>query len=249
MLRTVESTFARIASFPLAESATNQVEEGACMVVGGYDSSGRMYVQPSGGTNNDDHPFVGFALSEITSLNSLVSVETVDLEGGSSQNTLTLEHAPSSDPSFQDVTGGDLVVGQKQNTAGAVDEDGDWNITGNVLTYEVATDGKVTLVYRYTPTIVDIRRVQGDVHPGVHVTQQMGMVSVVQAGNVLLDNFNTVNDWSQLATAHPKIYTGANGRITTASTTNVEIDALIYQQPRNMDSAGGAALMGISFSV
>ena len=230
----------RTTARPLA-SGVSTVEEGACLVAD-YDSNGVMQVRPSSGMAGEI--FVGFALTEKTELETVVAQDTFSSKAGKS--TYTLSHSYKGSGRITGVDAEDNAEGMESD----VDANDEWHVDGTTLTLQTdATVGtSFTIEYRYTPTVVDYRRIQGDVHPGPAVGVSQGVITVLEAGELLFDNYDTTKDWKFIDTAAVNLKTGANGRITRGTANEVNIRGLVTQQPRAYESAGDAVLMGLSFT-
>ena len=240
MLRTIESQLTRVVTRPLASGVTTGVEEGACLE-GDYDNDGRLVVKPSTGSTG---LFVGFAIGEIAAPKTLVAVETFSLvHHATEKRTFTLEHSYANSGRAYSAT---QAFTEDANTDTAYD----WSASGTTLTVKPHTSGAdlaFTFIYRYTPTVIDIRRVQGDVHPGQHVTLDRGEVGVIEAGSILFDMFDTTKDWSAVSDAL-FLTMGTGGRVTTGTDVSARIRGVITRRPFHSDNAE-TALMGLSFSI
>ena len=231
----------RTTSRPLA-SGVSKVEEGTCLVAD-YDANGVMHVRPSASTANEI--FVGFALTEKTELETLVALDTFT-SAAATKETYTLSHSYNTGARM--VSGTGLAGVAAAASASAVNAANQWHVSGTTLTVQVAANTTFTLAYRFTPTVVDYRRVQGDIHPGPAVGVSQGVITVLEAGELLFDNYDTTADWQFGDAVDVDLKTGANGRITRGGT-GTDIRGIITQQPRAYESAGDAVLLGLSFNV
>lgn len=162
-------------------------------------TAGAFGLKPSTGASTDN--FVGVAVSQQMDLLSLTKVEEAV---HTTSNTYTLARTPSASTlSVYNLTDGAVVP-----ASGG----GAWSLTGKVVTLDAATQGDLLkYTYRYAPTVVEARAVQGDVWPGGPAGASINQVGVIKNGIVYTDQFDTTVNWNA---ANPVVRVAANGLFT-----------------------------------
>lgn len=156
-------------------------------------------VQPSDGVA--DEKFAGFTNTQTSAASFLqttaVVVEDVVLP---SSKAVTLGRAP--------IAGTAIARDKDTGVVVAIA-----SVVGKVATISAGTAGQnLSITYRYNLTVVEARSRNGDVTPGGYAGLTTGSVSLVQAGTVYTDQFDTSADFAEVGA---KIVLADNGLITT----------------------------------
>lgn len=170
--------------------------EGSALVAD--TTAGVFGVKPSTGGAGDN--FVGVSVSQQMTLNFMSKVEEFVHPAG---NTFTLARTPAASTlSVYNLTTGAVVP------AGA----GGWTLAGRVLTLDAATLGNtLAATYRFAPTAIEARSIQGDVYPGGPAGAMVNQVGVIKNGTIYTTEFDSTVNWRA---ANPTVRVGANGLFT-----------------------------------
>jgi hypothetical protein len=121
---------------------------------------------------------------------------------------------------------------------------GQYGISGAVIT--IVTGGTTVntdvleISYRYSPTTLQVRSIQGDIPPGGAAGLTLNSVGVITQGDVVTTEFDTAVDWTA---ANPTIKLAANGLFTIGGS-GPTVDCKIIKVP-----ASGDAFLGLHFAV
>jgi hypothetical protein len=163
-------------------------------------AGGQYGVIPSAGVANEE--FAGISLSRQTAILYFPAVEEVVVAAG--QTSFSLTYAP--------VAG--TIILQNMSTGASLVVTTNFTVAGNVVTEAGATvfaGATIRAFYKYAPTVVQAKAIQGDVYPGGPPHELVGSVGVITHGDVFTSEYNTSVDWS---VANPDIKLGANGLFT-----------------------------------
>jgi hypothetical protein len=182
--------------------------------------------------------FVGVSLSQQLTLLSLPAVEEITVPSTSTY-TVTLAHTPTGGTLLVElaVAGTDLAAGNPATTAM------EYSVSGAVLTFNVAQAGAaIRVAYRYAPTTVQARTIQGDVPPGGAASLSIGTVGVITKGDIMTTEFDTTVNWGTVSGTTPiKL---SSGGLFTIGGSGVSVPAHVTSLP-SVDSP----FLGLYFSI
>ena len=193
-----------------------------CTLVAGTQADGTFGVQPGSATANEQ--FVGVALSQQLDLDYLPMVEELAVA------TVTSSAASKT------IVGGSLKVVVASSGLVLVDGNpgtttGQYSETGGVITVHTdQTDETLLVTYRYAPTVIEAKAIQGDVLPGGAAGAVLGSVGVIEIGDVYTSSFDTSVDWSTVAVDVP-VTLGAGGVFTIGGTGSPIANAVVINIP------------------
>lgn len=162
--------------------------------------NGHQVVKPSTGAAGEK--FAGLAATQTSAASFLqttaVAVETLVVPAS---KQLNLGRAP--------IAGTTQVRDEATGAPIAPD-----SVTGKTvdLTTAGVPSSTVVVTYRYALTVVEARSRNGDVTPGGYAGLTTGSLSLVQAGVVYTDQFDTSLDWGK---ANESVVLGPNGQLST----------------------------------
>jgi len=220
---------------PVAAGAT-VAAEGQALV---NDTTGGVHgVKPSTGASGEI--FVGVSIAQQLTPLYLPSIERATVTAGLTVTTLNTPVA------------GTLRVYNvtKAAVVAAGSSAGQYGISGNVIT--VVTGGTTVAAdvlevsYRYSPTTLQARAIQGDIPAGGAASLTLNSVGVVLSGDVYTTEFDTSVDWTA---ANPAIKVGANGLFTIGGSGATVPNAYIVKVPTFGSPNTGDSVLGIHFSV
>lgn len=201
--------------FPVATGALITAE-GQCLVNDLTD--GVRKVKPSTGTAAD--AFAGVSVGQQITITAFPAFETAVIGA-----TYTLKKTPIA---------GQISVtadGVALTAAGGAPASGQYQLVGSVITFNAAQAGEALVVnYRYVPTTVEAKQIQGDEPAGGAACLAIDQIGVITRGVVATTEFNAGDVW--VAASVPK--TGANG-LFSVSGSGTAVPATIEQLP-NGDS-------------
>ncbi len=206
------STPLRTKEFPLSATAS-LAQDGQAMV---RNQSGLVFgVQPS--ANSATEQFVGFMFTQ-TSASPFLQTTAVKTERFvvPAGKTLTLSKTLVAASVFVWNVTGSAAVTPDSATGTTVD-----------LTTGGTIGSVVDVTYRYNLTVAEARSRNGDVQPGGYAGLTTGTVTVMQAGTIYTDQFNTAANW--VAATEVNLFTG--GYVTDQAGTGVAINATIISLP------------------
>lgn len=200
---------------------------GAALVQGAVANT----VKPSTGAAGE--LFVGASLAQPLTLFNFPKIEQLTVNAS---NQVTIAKAPLAGTlRVVNAAGTALAAGTPASNVG------DYSISGQVITVNVALAGQVvTITYQYAPTTVEARTLQGDTQPGGAASLTTGTVGVIEAGTIFTSEYDTTVNW---ATLNPAVKVGANGKFTIGGSGAVVPNARVVQIPSATDS-----LLGLYFS-
>lgn len=175
--------------------------EGQALVA---DTTGGVFgVKPS--TGGAGEKFMGVSLAQQLTLLYVPNIESL-VQGVA--NTITLAHTPAAGTlRLVNATSTTLqTVGNPGTTANQ------YSISGLVITLNAAQVGNTyTATYRFSPTTVEARSIQGDIPAGGAAALTLGSVGVVKQGEIVTTEFDTTVDWTA---ANIVVTLGAGGLFT-----------------------------------
>lgn len=221
MLNLSKSTISRSVERAIAEGFTVTAEGSALVAV---SSNGAFGVRPS--TAAAGEKFMGVSLSQQLTLEILPAVESLTVPA--TPYTVTLQRTPLA---------GTIRV--FDNTAGAVIDNANITVVGKDLTFLIGvTLHAITVYYRFAPSVIEAKTLQGDIPPGGAAGLLLGSVGVIEVGDVYTSEYDTSADWSAAA---PVVRLGANGLFTTAGA-GVILDVVVISAPTVTDAFLGLRL-------
>lgn len=189
---------------PIAPSQTIDAE-GAALVVS--MSGGAFGVQLSAGTSGEK--FAGVSLASVINPSSYANVEDITVGAGATY-TLALTNLSNTLFVYDLTTSTVIAAGNPGTTANQ------YSIAGTTITFHSGQVGhSVRIAYRYTPTVQQIRTIQGDEPAGRAAMFTLGSVGVITRGDVMTSQFDTAVNWNA---ANPAVVLGANGLFTIGGT-------------------------------
>lgn len=170
---------------------------------------------PSSATAGEN--FLGFLMGQSSAVPfqqvTAVKTERFTLAAG---KTVTLGKTPSAATTF--------VYNITTSAAATPD-----SVTGAVV--DLTTAGVVgnvyDITYRYAMTVVEARSRNGDVSPGGYAGLSTGTVSVMQAGTIYHDQFDSSKNWA----AATSVKLGAAGLVTDQTGTGTTLSCSIISTP------------------
>lgn len=200
-------------------------DEGAALVrAAGASSSG---VTVSQGTSGEI--FAGFSIAGVSAA-PFAPADT------SKSETFTVPSSGSIALAFTPISGQVFVF---DNTTGAaVAITGGVTLTNNVIAGLTAGDS-VSVTYRYTLTVTQLRALQGDVQPGGYAGAQVGQIGVGRRGTIFTDRFDASKNWTNPAS----INLAAGGILTVAGSGVALVGAYVVNVP-----SVNIPFLGIRFS-
>lgn len=216
MLNLTASTLHRSYEYPIAPEA-RLVAAGCCLVAGKQAGT----VAPSTGV--DGEVFVGFSAAQQMTLFSVPHSEELHTD---SAGKAKLAKEPEAGTLFSpDKTG--LTATNKEVDFGST-----------------LADKDVTVHYRFVPTTVEARFLQGDGPAGGAAAISIGTVTTCVAGTIYTSEYDTTVDWSNLT--GKVIGVGANGRVTAGAASAIKCpipNARVVAAP-----SSGSSELGLYFS-
>lgn len=222
------SSYLRTKELPLSASAVLSQEGQAMMITWAGQVPG---VLATAGAATDK--FVGFLIAQTSAVPFLqttaVKTERFTVPAG---KTVTLAKLPIASTTFvYNVTGSAAVTPDSVNTTtGVVD-----------LTTGGTVGTTVDITYRYNLTVAEARSRNGDVVPGGAAAYVTNSVSLVQAGVIYTDQFDSSKNYA----AATGLKTAANGLITDQSGAGAALTGATVIATPSVDYP----FLGIDFSV
>lgn len=198
-------------------------------------SDGVFGVKPSEGAEGEQ--FVGVAMSQQLTVEYMPKVEDLSVPATGTY-VVHLENTPVS---------GSLAVispvaGVLTSGTPATGED-KYSISGTTITVNSARASESLRVsYRYSPTVVEAKAIQGDIPPGGSAGILLGTVGVIRRGDVYTSEYDTTVDWSDPVA----VYLADNGLFTTDSNsdTATKVNATVISIPSASNPFLGLELRG-----
>jgi hypothetical protein len=106
-----------------------------------------------------------------------------------------------------------------------------YTLAGAVITVDPASVGiTLEVTYRYAPTTLQVKVIQGDIPPGGAAALLIGSVGMVTKGDVVTTEFDTAADWSTVSASVP-IKLAANGLFTVGGSGATVAGAYVVKLP------------------
>ena len=196
---------------PIAASSTIAAE-GQALVA---DTTGGVFgAKPSAGSSSEN--FLGIAVSQQIDLATFPKVEEKVVPN---TDAVTIARTPSSGTlSVYDVTTSTLLSVTTHYT-----------VSGETVTMADSTyrGHTLRLNYKFAPTAIEARAIQGDVYPGGAAGTSIGQVGVFQMGIVYTTEYDSTKDWTA---AGITVKTGANGQFTVGGS-GTTVDCVVVAAP------------------
>lgn len=192
-------------------------------------------VKPSTGAANEI--FVGVSMAQQLTMLAFPKVEDLIT---AADNTVTMAALPLASTLLvvRTDTGAVLAAGVPAGDATK------YSIAGGVITVNAALVGKtIRTSYRFAPTTLQAKVIQGDIPPGGAAALLLNRVGVVTKGEIFTTEFDTTVDWTTVTNA-TLITLGANGLFTIGGAGSGIKGAYVTQLP-----TAAAPFLGIHFSV
>jgi hypothetical protein len=220
MLYFPNSRVAVSAEFPIAAGASVTAE--GCALVS--DNTGGVFgVKPSTGAAGDN--FMGVAVSQQLPLSLFPKVEE---RVQPVTDIITLAKTP---------TGTVLVY--NATTSAVLVVTTNYTISGKTITMNAAFRGNLIRVfYKYTPTAVEARAIQGDTYPGGAAGSSLGQVGILRSGTIYTTEYDQTVDWQQ---ATPTVRVAANGLFTIGGSGAI-VNCAVVQAPNTTNPYLGLLL-------
>lgn len=201
-------------------NTTSITAEGQALVVD-Y-TGGVCTLKASAGTGGEI--YYGCSLAQQLTLLELPEI-VVDVVATS----YTLPHTPIGGSIYiYNVTAGSEIT----FNAGA--GSGQYNIVGNVLTFNAAQVGNTFRAqYRYVPTTLEAQTIQGSIPPGGAASLLLNSMGAIIKGQIATSNYDTAVNWN---VANPVLTLGAGGRYTLGGSGGAVPGAKIINIPSSEDS-------------
>lgn len=220
MLYFPNSRVALAAEFPIAAGASVTAE--GCALVS--DNTGGVFgVKPSTGAAGDN--FVGVSVSQQLPLTTFPKVEE---KVQPSTDIITLAKTP---------TGTVLVYNATTSAVMVITTN--YTISGKTITMNSAFRGNtIRVFYKFTPSAVEARAIQGDTYPGGATGTTLGQVGILRSGTIYTTEFDQTVDWQQ---ASPTVKLAANGLFTIGGS-GATVNCAVVQPPNTTNPYLGLLL-------
>ena len=170
-------------------------------------SGGVFGVQKGSDTSTDK--FAGVSLASTINSTAYAYVEDVTVGAGATY-TLTLTQQANT------LLVWDITANAALTQVGTTPNAGEVKVAATLLTFHAGAIGHaLRITYKYTPTVQQVRAIQGDEPAGRAASFSMGTVGVITRGDVMTTEFNTAVNWN---VANPVIALGASGQFTIGGT-------------------------------
>lgn len=193
-------------------------QEGTLLV---YDREGdKSVVKPA--TGGVGEVVAGVALSRNNSLTRMTDVY-VDTVPASGDLEITLPNEPlAGQLRVVGSATGEIDAGNPATTTGQ------YSISGSTLTFHAdQAEEEMTVTYAFTPSVIQARQLTGDAPVGGLPSTSLGVIGVIDRGDVTTDQFDVTADWS----SGLPVYTAANGLFTSTAGTTQVFGAVVLRAP------------------
>lgn len=201
----------------VVESNVFKVQDGYTITAEGMplvaDYTGGVFgVRESAGSANDK--FLGVSISQQMTLLSIPRIQSIVVPAGSTPIVINLDREPTAGSLYiYDETSGVAI------TAGSSANATEYSISGKAVSLNTARGGHTLRVqYRFAPTTVEARTIQGDIPPGGAADLTLGTMGLIVKGVVATTMFDTSVNWN---VANPVLTIGSNGLFTLGGSTPV----------------------------
>ena len=166
--------------------------------------------------------FAGVAFSRSNSLTEANSVVDEEVPAAPGPYTITLMNTPISGE-IRIVTSDGTEITEGTPSTGATE----YSISDKTITFNVAqAEVTMTISYAYVPSVLQAIQLTGNGPAGGLSSSSLGVIGVVNRGDISTDMFDVKADWSSSLS----VKVGANGRFTTGTGTEVP-GAVIIEAP------------------
>ena len=156
--------------------------------------------------------FAGVSLASVINPSSYAYIENITVAAGATY-TLSLTNLANTLYVYDVTTSTAITLGTPGSTPNT------YSISGTTITFAAGQVGHTAYIaYRYTPTVQQIRAIQGDEPAGRAAMFTLGSVGVVTRGDVMTSQFDTSVNWNA---ANPVVTLGAGGLFTIGGTGTV----------------------------
>lgn len=205
----------RVKERPVVAGST-VTAEGMALVAANVN--GAFGVAPSTGAAGEQ--FMGVSLAQQLYIDYLPAVEELTV---GTDATVTLNHT---------ATAGTIrVIDLTANATlaqGSVATTGHWDINDKTVSVNADAVGHTLRVsYRYSPSVVEAKIIQGDIPPGGAAGLLLNSVGVIEVGDVYTSEYDTTADWSGV----PVVRLGPGGIFTTSGNGVVLSNVRVIHQP------------------
>lgn len=179
------------------------------------------------GTGNAAEKFLGVSISQQMTMLSVPRIQTIVVPAGATPIVINLDREPLAGSLFifDETAAAAIVVGAPANP-------GEYSIAGKAISLNTgAGTHTIRVQYRFSPTTIEARTIQGDIPPGGAADLTLGSMGVIVKGVVATTMFDTTADWA--GAANPVLTIGANGLFTLGGNTPVPGAVIL-----NVPSAG-----------
>lgn len=227
----------------IVESNVFKVQDGYTITAEGMplvgDYTGGIFgVRESAGAAAEK--FLGVSMSQQMTLLSIPRIQTITVPAGSTPIVVNLDREPLGGSLFvYDETSGVAI------TAGSSANATEYSITDKAVSLNTARGGHVLrFQYRYSPTTIEARTIQGDIPPGGAADLTLGTMGTIVKGVVATTMFDTSVDWN---VANPVLTVGTSGLFTLGGLTPVP-GAVILGLPASGSVSDLSAVLVIELS-
>lgn len=235
MLHFTRSKFTRVVEMPLTSLVAHGITGGgqALMAV---TENGIGKVKIHDGTAA---PVVGFSVTKASPETNVTTSKSFFPTAAAL--TDVLPHTPvGTVTAFNKTTNSAVVV---DTTAGS----GQIGVVGTAVTFHSSMAGhEIVVIYNFSPTIAQLRMIQGDQEPGGNVSLALNSIGVAKQGTIYTSCFDPAAAWATFNQTTHTIASAANGKLTIVAIANANIpgNPQLVQAP-----LGDVPFVGFHFSV
>lgn len=164
--------------------------EGSALV-GGRNADNTFGVKQS--TDTSGEQFQGIAFNQQLTLDYLPVIEVLVVADAAVVSAAATKTIVSGSLRVVGETTGVLAAGNPATTTAEYSVD----LNTGIITVHADQAGEdLTVSYRYAPTVLEAKDIQGDILPGGAAGQTLGSVGIITAGDIYTSAYNTAVDWS-----------------------------------------------------
>lgn len=217
MLNFADSKIMQSTERPVATGYT-VTAEGAALIQDAVNGGVRM----TAGVSTEI--FAGVSLSQQLTPLAFPRLEALTVDGA--LYTVTLFGTPISGTlRVVNAAGSALAAGTPTSDATK------YSISGNVITVNSTLAATtITVSYRYVPTTVQAKYLQGDIPPGGAASLILDSVGLITSGDIVTSEFDTSVDWTSV-NASTHIQLAAGGLFTVGGSGAVVPNSYVYKLP------------------
>lgn len=192
------------------------------------------------GTGGANEKFLGVSISQQMTLLSIPRYQTVVVPAGPTPIVITLDREPLPGSLFiYDETQAVVVA------AGSSANADEYSITDKAVSLNTGQGGSTLRIqYRFAPTTIEARTIQGDIPPGGAADLTLGTMGTIVKGVVATTMFDTSVNWNVAA---PELTIGSNGLFTLGGSTPVP-GAVILNVPASGSVSDLSAVLVVELS-